>query len=1851
MAIPNPAALLQAGENLISVQVHNRNLTSSDLVFDMKLSAIIRDPDPPVLVSVAPLPGSVSSLKSVVVTFSEKVLTVSRDDLLINGKPADSLDSLEGEGNRYRFHFVQPREGPVDMAWDSEHTITDLSRNRFDEIALTSLWTYDLLDTVAPRLEIVVPSRGSVISRLDQIEVVFDEAVTGIDADDLLINGQSAVSMIGRDEGPYHFQFSQPDAGRVVVRWADGHQITDLAGTGNSFPGGQWNYDIDPTLANGEIVINEIQAYPDRLVGRKDDDGDVNDWIELFNQGDHSVDLTGWALTDDPDRITQWTFPSRIILPGQYLVVVASGKDRRSEGKGVLHTNFQLDRDGEYLALFNAELPPQLSSVLKPSFPEQRTGISYGLNDASEFVFFSTPTPGNRNSGGRVFSGVVEKPHASVRSGFFDRSFRLILTSVTEGATLRYTLDGSEPTENNGSIYREPISLNGSVNRPMVILRGAAFRSGFLPSRILNHSYVFPQFVLQQAKQPRGFPTAWLTRSGTRVTADYEMDPRIIDDPKNRDSLLSGLTALPTLSIVMNQEDLLGQDRGLYANPQGFGVAWERPVSAEFIFPEERKAFQIDAGFRLQGGSSRQPNKSRKHSLRLLFKGDYGPSRMEFPLFDDSPVERFDSLVLDNRLNFAWHYNGGSSPTVQRERAQYVRDQYVSDLSIALGHPAPHGRKFHLYLNGIYWGTTGIHERPDASFAAEYFGGEKEDYDSMKNTSGFRVLAGDSSAWNTLLSLADSRLSGFSHFEQMSRRVDMINLIDYMIVNIWVGNTDWPHHNWYIARRRIDGGQFKFFIWDAEHCLKSVSTNRSQVDNAGTPAQLYDQLRRHSPEFRLMFADRIQKHFSEGGVFYVDAGNPEWNPKRPERNMPARFYMKLIKEIEPALALESARWGDNARTNTPYRKQVEWQKELDWMLEEYLPARSQAVFNQFKQLNLFPSSTQVPEFSLPKGEVTFGALVSMTRPSGLIYFTDDGSDPRENGTGQVSETAQPYQRPIPINTRLTIKARTLRNGVWSALQESEFIPGHVGLPLHFTEIMYHHPRGEPYEFLEITNSGETPIPLGGFKLQGVGFNFPQDTVIQPRGVVVIASSAGPQAFADFYSTVQPTGYYTGQLSNGGESVTLLNDLGEVVISVDYKDDSGWSKDADGEGYSLEIMDLEGNPDAPDNWKRSDTLYGSPSVFLPHRLNPSVIINELMAGGNSNAGSKVLSEGDWIELLNVSQEVVSLSGWGLSDGDNSYRFTFPEGWILEPGEYRVVMASEEEFGSSGTQTGFSLSRMGETLRLTNPNGERIDSITFARQLSDYSLGRINGRWILNQPTAGVENMPAARAESTFLVINEWLVNPLPDKRGWIELHNTHPDLPIALERLLFSNGVSSSRYESRSFLEPGGFFRIWSDSASGFNRLDLDLFPEGGTLSLKTELGNLIDEVSYPAMNPGYSKGFIPDGSNGSADEFSFGGSPGFSNVPSETLQIRLSELMARNHGSISDPWGTDADWIELTNTADIPADLSGMALTDTLSDRDRFVFPNQSFVPSSSSVLVWFEDSQSPSSNSSEPFNTGFSLSGNGDDIFLLDAESRLIDYVQFGFQIPDRSIGLVDDLWRLQEKATPGEINRLPAALGSVNNLVFSEWMANPETGSDWFELFNPSNSPVSLTGLKLTDDPSIFGRDQFKLGPLSFIAAGSHVLLQADQSLTVGPDHVSFRLSWKGELLQLLGPTDEVIDEVDFGLQREGVSSGRLNDEASIIVDFTISPTPGSRNITDAEAVLLTRDIKISKVSLDNSGAVLLTVTLAGNATVQLEASENLVTWSALQQGTIQDGQVIFRIVPSLEVPKLFLRIRILQ
>ncbi|RYD74515.1 MAG: lamin tail domain-containing protein, partial [Verrucomicrobiaceae bacterium] len=105
-----------------------------------------------------------------------------------------------------------------------------------------------------------------------------------------------------------------------------------------------------PSIAASEsqIQISEIMAAAHYAIA--DEDGEYSDWIELRNNGGASVNLLGWRLTDNEAEPGKWVFPAVEIAPGGYLVVFASGKDRAVPGN-TLHTNFNLDQDGEYLAL------------------------------------------------------------------------------------------------------------------------------------------------------------------------------------------------------------------------------------------------------------------------------------------------------------------------------------------------------------------------------------------------------------------------------------------------------------------------------------------------------------------------------------------------------------------------------------------------------------------------------------------------------------------------------------------------------------------------------------------------------------------------------------------------------------------------------------------------------------------------------------------------------------------------------------------------------------------------------------------------------------------------------------------------------------------------------------------------------------------------------------------------------------------------------------------------------------------------------------------------------------------------------------------------------------------------------------------------------------------------------------------------------------------------------------------------------------------------------------------------------------------------------------------------------------
>ena len=155
------------------------------------------------------------------------------------------------------------------------------------------------------------------------------------------------------------------------------------------------------------------------------------------------------------------------------------------------------------------------------------------------------------------------------------------------------------------------------------------------------------------------------------------MDPNVVNDPAYSGVIINALKSMPTVSIVMSIDDLFGPS-GIYSNPTGEGVAWERRSSVEWIDPTGNgHEFQIDCGIRPQGGASRNPGTSPKHGFRLLFKEMWGPSKLKFEMFKDSAVDEFDTLVLHARFNDAWVWNGAS--------AQYIRDMWCRDTQLAMG--------------------------------------------------------------------------------------------------------------------------------------------------------------------------------------------------------------------------------------------------------------------------------------------------------------------------------------------------------------------------------------------------------------------------------------------------------------------------------------------------------------------------------------------------------------------------------------------------------------------------------------------------------------------------------------------------------------------------------------------------------------------------------------------------------------------------------------------------------------------------------------------------------------------------------------------------------------------------------------------------------------------------------------------------------------------------------------------------------------------------------------------------------------------------------------------------------------
>ncbi|MFH1529719.1 MAG: lamin tail domain-containing protein [Pseudomonadota bacterium] len=331
-----------------------------------------------------------------------------------------------------------------------------------------------------------------------------------------------------------------------------------------------------------------------------------------------------------------------------------------------------------------------------------RVTLEASTIETGDIAWFPEPTPGAPNNLG--VSGFLDPPEVDIPRGFFDDPLQVTLSSAVPGARIVYTLDGTRPTEDVGVVFE---GIDGGPPFGLVAidttttLRAAAFQTGWEPSPVVTHTYLFLDDVIHQPASPDGLPAVWDGASQGPIAADYEMDPEVVDDPAYAEDLLSGLRDIPTLSLVLDPEDLFGAEDGLYVHSLQRGDEWERPVSAELILPDGSTGFQENCGVRIHGYGWRHHSNTLKHSLRLEFRSKYGVKKLEYPLFPDAPagVERFDSIVLRSQGSRGWQ------DFRDPEQAQYIRDAFARDTARDMGKIDGHAIYVHLYLNGLYWGA------------------------------------------------------------------------------------------------------------------------------------------------------------------------------------------------------------------------------------------------------------------------------------------------------------------------------------------------------------------------------------------------------------------------------------------------------------------------------------------------------------------------------------------------------------------------------------------------------------------------------------------------------------------------------------------------------------------------------------------------------------------------------------------------------------------------------------------------------------------------------------------------------------------------------------------------------------------------------------------------------------------------------------------------------------------------------------------------------------------------------------------------------------------------------------------
>jgi hypothetical protein len=1020
--------------------------------------------------------------------------------------------------------------------------------------------------------------------------------------------------------------------------------------------------------------------------------GNFSPWLELYNPSSSAKDISWFMLSDNPSQPNKWLIPQNTFIPAFGHLLIWC-----DAGWIGLHAGFSLDADGESI-VFSSNTGVLLDRV---DYPKQYTNNSFGRTSDGNNTWknSSSPTPGAINNN-KLDDTPLDAPAFSKSSGRYNGSVLITLTHPNQNATIRYTTNGAEPTD--GSIkYTSPIILSSTK-----VLKAKAFHPTQLSSQ---------------------------TASATFLVNEHA-------------------SSLPIVSISTNPKNLWDNTIGIYTdgtngipgncngNNMNWNQDWDRHAVFEYLSPTGAPLVNQHVDIRIGGACSRNfPQKS----FVIQPKKKYGDNDIDYAFFPTKKkVNKFGELFLRNAGN---DFN-----------TAIIRDAFFQSLGIGqmdLDYMAYQPTVF--YLNGEYWGIQDLREKIDGDFIESNYGIDKNDIDLLETYE--NAIVGDNTAWVSYkTTLAQLNPTDPATFDFIDTHIDVQEYINYLITEIYVGNTDWPGNNVKFWRQRSTNGKFRWILWDLDFGFGLYGTPfdhptlnfATETNGPGWPNPPFStehiRLVLQNPEFRNRFIGTLATAIST--TFHPDRVN--------------ELLDQFKSRIQAEVPYHKERWGGN---------QFDWEYEIQRMRtfsaqrNEFMREHAASFFGM-AQLNFSVSTSPEGAGKLNMNGIVTKAFEGAPYYSGTPYRVKALPNAGFRFTGW-SVTASDNQFISLISNGSSWKyfdQGTLPGATWTSIAFND-----TGWTLGNAQLGY----GDGDETTSVSygpdpfNKYITTYFRKSFSLSNVSnltditasVLFDDGVVVYLNGTEVYRNNLPPGAID--YSTLAQSAITDNSVASFTINRNLLT-LGTNTLAVEVHQVAANSSDISFEFSASTSRVGNSGTYTLTEAEVYDTAYSDVTMVANFEQTEPIaglVLNELSTSKSfamDNAGEAE----DWIELYNSGTSAIDISGLMLTDDlsqKDKHVLDREIPWLLQPGEYQIFWADEQpEQGSN--HLGFKLSADGEEIGIYHVAGfdtTAFAELSYSSQITGFSLARIPnavGPFVLtNNLTPGTSNLAG---EALFIFPN-------------------------------------------------------------------------------------------------------------------------------------------------------------------------------------------------------------------------------------------------------------------------------------------------------------------------------------------------------------------------------------------------------------------------------------------------------------------------------------------------------------------